>query len=108
MSTTTTSKITVTHTDAAKGRDDLEATVLAQRADGRRFRARIRRNAYDFQSYAVVETWTDSGWTQVHGVRDLSTLSIMGYSYVTRDEAWKTAIARDAKRLLELAATIVP
>lgn len=53
----------VTHT-----RDDYYLTRLADmevQGITRTLRTSIRRNAYDFQSTAKVELWTDAGWTEV-------------------------------------------
>ncbi len=69
---------------------------------GARYRARVRRNAYDSQSYAVVERWTDaSGWENIT-TRPFSSTRIRSFSYMERDEQeWREAIALDLLELIE-------
>lgn len=84
-------------------------TGISVREDGQRFRTRIKRDAYDRQSHALVEVWTTSGWTEVLRHHDITTLRIGGFSYVSRDkDRWSDAISIDAGDLLVAASRIVP
>jgi hypothetical protein len=55
----------------SSGHQDLTLTVVGKVGAKRRLRLKIRRNHYDFQSYAKSEVWTkqvgglDAGWTEV-------------------------------------------
>ena len=55
-------------------------------------RIRIRRNAYDFQSYAVAEVWSESElkWNQVHTIPYSQMKTLAEVTYVDR----ATSIAR--------------
>lgn len=56
--------------------------VLIDATHDPKLRARIKRNAYDNQSTAVVEAWTtDGGWKVIHSV-PITALDIAAYDYV--------------------------
>ena len=100
-------------------RDSVEYTwigalpvVVFEAGGSSRIRVRIRRNAYDFQSWAIAELWDDTKWNQVVTLPFTSALSCHAVSY--RDGA--TGAARlapiipfqvDRDRLLELVRRIV-
>lgn len=61
----------LTNTDETliKGRQDLHMVRLGDASGDRKFRTTIKRDSYDFQSYARVELWTPTGWTEVVSLR---------------------------------------
>jgi hypothetical protein len=70
-------------------------------------RAVVRRNAYDFQSHARVEAWTELGWKEVRS-RQIKNCAIAAHSYATvtnTDDTWETALAADLDMLLDLGRT---
>lgn len=65
-------ELTLTDEKTHKGTQSLNLTRLGktERRQGepvqsRKFRTTIKRDSYDFQSYARVELWTPAGWTEV-------------------------------------------
>jgi hypothetical protein len=72
------------------------------------FRARIKRDAYDFQSDAVVETWCQGrGWEEVQRV-PITDLPIVDRSYVMKKpELWHTSMRESLRMLCELGLTIL-
>ncbi|MCK9434346.1 MAG: hypothetical protein M0R32_05870 [Candidatus Cloacimonetes bacterium] len=72
-----------------------------------KYRVRIRRNAYDFQCYAIVEIWTGKKWSQVisRPIEEMSCNSV-SYTQETLSEADKTRFKVDATNLLALAVRI--
>jgi hypothetical protein len=71
------------------------------------FRARITRDAYDFQSDAVVETWCQGrGWEEVQRV-PIVDLPIVQFSYVTKPERWHQPMQESLRILCELGLTIL-
>ncbi|MGA1037200.1 MAG: hypothetical protein ACO3VQ_05245 [Ilumatobacteraceae bacterium] len=82
-----------------------EMTVLEQRRDdlygsavyhyeGNRFRATIKRNAYDFQSFGKVELWLKGkGWAEVQTF-PISGMSIAEYSPYVPDKSWEIYMTR--------------
>lgn len=68
------------------------------KVDGVVFRASIRRNAYDVQSYGRVNKWTNDGWRPVLS-RSIGELQCKQFSYVTKlIEEW--VFEGDADRML--------
>lgn len=65
-------------------------------------KAVIIRDFYDFQSYGLVQAWTDGGW------KDIQRLPIDGFEvrqfsqyHSTKSDEWKDAMARDLDNLLD-------
>src|SRR5215472_3849800 len=52
--------------DFANVSQSWELTGVYRTRTGTRLRVRIRRNAYNEQSFGKVEVWTPAGWSQVH------------------------------------------
>jgi hypothetical protein len=73
----------------------------------KKYRVRIRRNAYDFQCYAIVEIWTGKKWAEVIS-RPIEEMSCSSVSYTQEilSEADKTRFKLDATNLLALAVQI--
>lgn len=74
-----------------KGRQSLMGTYIVQ-DDDHKLKATIKRNAYDFQSYATVDRWNGEEWKRVVSF-DILKLEIAHYSYLTNDPYWKTEMA---------------
>jgi hypothetical protein len=73
----------------------------------RKFRVRIKRNAYDDQSHAKVEVWANNKWESVSSmpIQDCKCAVI---SYVVRREDFGIGLFReDARTLLQEAKQIV-
>lgn len=73
--------------------------------DERRFKVHIRRNAYDFQSFAKVELWNGSEWKGVYS-EPITACACKSISYV-QSGITDTAFEEDFMRLLLVAAEIV-
>lgn len=73
-----------------------------------RFRIRLRRNAYDFQSYAIVERWNGEEWKQVLS-RPISEMLCkeIGYYEELLTAEQKGFFEFDADALLKIALEIV-
>lgn len=73
-----------------------------------RFRIRIRRNAYDEQSWGIAEVWTDAGWSQVVH-RDINELRCKSSSYVRKvlTPGMTGDFDQDANDLLAMAYEVV-
>ena len=56
-----------------------------------RLRARIKRDSYDTQSHAVVESWTDSGWKEISR-RPIGDQGIVTYASRRAREEWEPAM----------------
>lgn len=53
-----------------RGRQDLHMVRLSDAGDNRTFRTTVKRDSYDFQSFARVEIWTaGQGWQEVVTLR---------------------------------------
>lgn len=98
----------ILHTETGRAEQSLLMTVTAKRGDNKRFRARIKRNAYDQQSHAIAECWTPNGWTEVTRRLNFPALNVAAHSYVEKGDAWRHAAEKDAKALLSLAMELVP
>jgi hypothetical protein len=61
-------ELTNTSETITRGRQDVHIVRLGER-DERKFRSTVKRDSYDFQSYAKVELWTPAGWTEVVSLR---------------------------------------
>jgi len=70
-----------------------------------KLRVRIRRNAYDEQSYALVERWDGSKWHEVVK-QPIDRCECQSLSYVTRGVTTE-AFENDCKRLLDMAKAVV-
>ena len=88
---------------AWKAHQSLNGEWIAGLADGKtRVRARIRRNAYDEQSFAILEAWTDAhGWVEVT-TRPIGDMEVSRFSHVTRED-WTASMVLDLDMLLDLA-----
>ena len=67
-------ELTNTDETITRGRQDVHMVRIGTaggngREDGRKFRSTLRRDSYDFQSYAKVELWTPAGWAEVVTLR---------------------------------------
>ena len=52
-----------------KNDQNVDLVIVEQHSEsGKKVRYSICSNAYDFQSYARSETWTESGWKTVHSI----------------------------------------
>lgn len=81
-------------------------TQVIEESD-KKFRVRIRRNAYDNQSFAVAELWTGTDWNQIisRPIEKMKCHSILYYEPLTaRDE---TIFKQDAEDLLKMAFEVV-
>lgn len=70
-----------------------------------RIRVKIRRNAYDEQSYAVVESWHMSGWQQI-AHRHISFLACKTVSYQGKD-GQRALFDKDATVLYHMALAVL-
>lgn len=93
--------MTIIREDFVKQQQDLLFTRIAETPDGRKFRTKIRRNAYDFQSTACVEVWTPNGWTQVVTLPGAHPVMADLPSYVTNDETKATLALKSVALMLE-------
>jgi hypothetical protein len=100
--------LTTLHTEYGRMDQSLVMTTVARRSDDKRFRVRIRRNAYDHQSHAIAEVWTANGWTEVTRRLDFASLKVAEFSYVHKGETWHYAADTDARALMKLAMELVP
>lgn len=73
-----------------------------------KFRIRLRRNAYDFQSYAVIERWNGEEWKEVlsRPIREMLCKDVHYYSEQLSSEQ-KGFFEFDAEALLLLALEVV-
>ena len=62
-------ELTNTNETITRGRQDVHMVRLGTAQGDRKFRSTLRRDSYDFQSYAKVELWTPAGWTEVVTLR---------------------------------------
>jgi len=69
-------------------------------------RARIRRDFYDHQCEAVVETWTRDGWTEVQHV-PIDDLSINAHGPHGTSEAWRPVMQESLLALCKLGLRIL-
>ena len=67
-----------------------------------KLRAKVRRNAYDHQSWGNVSAWSESGW-QVIETWPIETLGISTHSTFTPTTIWQDAGRLDCERLLDWA-----
>lgn len=63
------------------------------------YRATIKRNAYDSQSYGKVEVWLANGWEQIQSL-PISEFAIQKFSYVSNDGVWEDTMAEDLRMLI--------
>jgi hypothetical protein len=78
-----------------KGQHDL----IGSQIDGN-VKAYIKRNSYDHQSYGVVQAWTSTGWADIQRF-PIERFSVSTFSYVTNNDAWRDAMARDLSTLIK-------
>jgi hypothetical protein len=69
-------------------------------------RARIRRDQYDNQCHAVVETWTRDGWTEVQHV-PIDDLPINAHGPYGTSEAWRPVMQASLLTLCKLGLRIL-
>lgn len=85
------------------------AAKLSGMPHGFLYRARIRRNAYDNQCSAVVETWiADRGWSELQHV-PIADLPVFNCSYVhgDRPERWHREMQDSLRSLYRLGLRIL-
>lgn len=70
------------------------------------YRATIRRNAYDFQSYGKIEVWEVGGWCEIQKL-PISEFAIQNFSYVSKDGAWESTMAEDLYMLIDRGASFM-
>jgi len=63
-------------------------------------KAVIVRDAYDSQSYGLVQAWTDGGWKDIQRL-PIDGFEVSQFSYVSKNDEWKGAMARDLDNLLD-------
>jgi hypothetical protein len=63
-------------------------------------RARVVRDAYDFQSYASVEVWSDhGGWMQLDRL-PIDRISVVAHSPAAHDGRWEDSMRSDLQSLI--------
>ena len=67
-----------------------------------KLRAKVRRNAYDHQSWGNVSAWSEGGW-QVIETWPIETFGISTHSAFTQNTIWQDAGRLDCERLLDWA-----
>lgn len=78
----------------------LHVETIARLGDGTRLRARVRRNAYNAQSFAAVDAWTtEAGWAPITST-PIDDTRIVRFSYVDRSSDWVAPAIADAADLL--------
>ena len=78
-----------------QGKQDL----IGSQIDGN-VKAYIKRNSSDFHSYGVVQAWTSTGWADIQRF-PIERFSVSPFSYVTNNDEWKDAMARDLSTLIK-------
>jgi hypothetical protein len=101
----TTHKTNIKHEAIHQTGQDLQGERVVE-TDGRVLRARVRRNAYDKQSWAMAEVLTGNGWADLVNL-PIGDCSVSGFSYVSRAGDWEGAMASDLGLLIEIALDIV-
>ena len=89
------------------GSSTLHGELTVERSDGHRFRAKIERNAYDFQSFARVFFWTKDGWTTVCS-RPIEGCAMQKHSYGEQGTSWHATARADLEAMLAEAFAVVP
>lgn len=83
----------------ATGRSDLLATLTKSTPEGV-FRANIRRNFYDYQSYTIVERFDGTRWHKVHSA-PISELAASNYVLsLSEPDGWQQAFYGDMENLI--------
>jgi hypothetical protein len=77
----------------------LHGSMIATLQSGT-FRATIRRNAYNFQSYGKVEVWLANGWELIQSL-PIDEFDIQNFSYVSKDGDWEMTMAEDLYVLID-------
>ncbi len=81
-----------------RGRQSLEGEFIDLARDPH-LRARIGRDSHDDQSHAIVEVWTERGWTELDS-RPIRAMRIASTSYVARD-GWRPDMLADLQELID-------
>lgn len=89
-----------------KGGQSLEGERIVVAANGTKIRARITRDAYERQSSAIVQAWTDTGWTLITS-KPPRDMTVFQFTYGTRDDNWMHAMLYDLIKLAELGQRIL-
>jgi hypothetical protein len=97
---------TLLNRDATRGQQDLLYKALWTVGD-HRLRIRRRRNAYAFQSHAVVERWNGEEWRKVESIPYESMATSQGDSYVSRNTQRPNKAELDDERELLRRACLV-
>lgn len=91
-----------------KATQSLDAELICVRnADNMRFKARIKRDAYDMQSFLNISCWTNNGWTFVSQL-PITFYTLSKYNYTMKDNSWQEAARKDINDALDEAFKIVP
>ena len=95
--------------DVSISLDDSDVNFVALLAvAGHKVRLRIRSNSYDFQCYAYADAWSKSDlrWQNIGDIGHGSMQTPSGL-YVRKDWSSRTHFEADARRLLEIVATVL-
>ena len=91
-----------------KGDQSLNAEFVVKRVDGHRFKASVKRDAYDAQSHVKAFVWSERGWEQVAS-KPIAFAHVKRHTYVSRDDdEWKIDARKDMDAIYEEASEIVP
>jgi len=71
------------------------------------WRARIKRDFYDHQSFAIAERWDGKEWREAYRILDVKVLRLLRYSTHKPTTEWLLDGKRDALDLLKSAALAV-
>ena len=95
--------VALTNTDElfTRSQQDLLLVRIGTASGDRKFRATIRRNAYDFQGHGRVEIWTPAGWTEVVTLGGAHPVMAELPTYVERDDEKCIKALRSVARMLE-------
>lgn len=88
------------------GQQSLELVSIWNYGD-HKLRIRRRRNAYDFQSWALVERWDGTKWQEVAQIPFAAMACAHEDSYVSKAARPNGAERTDEKELLRLAALVL-
>ena len=91
-----------------KGGQDYVLERVYARDNGDRIRVRIKRDSYDFQSYATADRWDGTQWQNVVRMDGVHPTMAALPSYATRDERSRNAALENlVEDLLEEVALIL-
>ena len=84
-----------------KGRQSLEG-CLTDYSNSTAVRAVVKRDAYDAQSHAIAQAWSDNGWVDIQRF-PVQALAVKSCSYVDRDGDWEHVMEKDLTELVRYA-----